>query len=224
MRPLLIVGRGDHARVMLEAARAAGHDPIGFLDPTPGESRAGTSTELPLLGDLELDLQWRGAHGDASFVVAIGDNEVRKRAYDRALGMGLRPETIVHPSATLLAGCTIGGGSQICAGVVVGVDARVGSNVIINTAATVDHDNDIGDHVSVGPGAHLAGRVLVGVGAQVGIGVSVREGMHIGAGSVVGAGAAVTRSVAPGVTVVGVPARPMGAAFPPPEESSSHGG
>ena len=40
-------------------------------------------------------------------------------------------------------------------------------------------------------------------------GAVVREGVSIGAGARVGAGAAVAAPVAAGITVVGVPARPM---------------
>jgi len=73
----------------------------------------------------------------------------------------------------------------------------------------VDHDCRIGDFVHLAPGVRLAGEVTVGEGALIGIGASVLPGVCIGAWDVVGAGAVVTEDVAPGVTVVGVPARPL---------------
>ena len=48
-------------------------------------------------------------------------------------------------------------------------------------------------------------------GASIGSGAVVAGGVRIGAGSLVGAGAVVTRDVAPGTTVVGVPAAPRAA-------------
>ena len=60
---------------------------------------------------------------------------------------------------------------------------------------------------TVGPGANLAGNVVVGKGTVIGMGANVLEGREIGEGAIVGAGAVVTRDVAPGAKVMGVPAR-----------------
>ena len=204
----MIVGSGDHARVMLEAIRATGGDPAGFVDFQPAAGPAG-GPGLEVVGDLIDDLAWMTRLPRARFVVAIGRNDVRAEAFQRALALGLEPLTVVHPTATLLGDCVVGPGSQICARAVVGVAARIGANVIINTAATVDHDNLVDDHASVGPGAHLAGRVTVGSGTHIGLGSSVREGITIGAWSLVASGAAVIRDVGDGARMAGVPARPM---------------
>lgn len=207
-RRLLIIGIGDHARVVLEALRASGREPTGFLRARRDD--AGTSpADLPVLGDLESADGWISEPAETSFLVAIGNNHARRMAFERAISLGLVPEAVVHPSATMLTGARIGGGTQICAQAIVGVDAVVGVNVIVNTAASIDHDNVIEDHASVGPGAHLAGRVTVGQCAHVGIGAAVREGIRIGVDSVVGAGAAVIRTVPDGTRVAGVPAQPL---------------
>jgi acetyltransferase-like isoleucine patch superfamily enzyme len=59
------------------------------------------------------------------------------------------------------------------------------------------------------PSANLSGNVTVEDGAFIGSGATILQGLTIGKGATVGAGAVVTRDVAPGLTVVGVPARPM---------------
>ncbi len=63
---------------------------------------------------------------------------------------------------------------------------------------------------------HCNGNVTVEDHAYIGAGAILRQGqpgqpLVIGRGAVVGMGAVVTRSVPPGVTVVGNPARPMAA-------------
>jgi len=208
--PLVIVGTGDHAHVILEALLAGGRTPSGFVEVDGAAVHGEHWCGMEVLGDLTAELGWRDERRPATFVVGIGDNVVRADAYDRALRAGLVPESVVHPTATLLGGCTIGAGSQICARAVVGVNATVGINSIVNTGATIDHDNVLGDHASVGPGAHLAGRVTVGSSTHVGIGASVNEGLAIGTHCLVAAGAAVVTDVPDGTRVAGVPARPMG--------------
>ena len=52
-------------------------------------------------------------------------------------------------------------------------------------------------------------RTAVGNRASIGSNASILCGVTIGDGALVGAGAVVTRDVAPGEIVTGVPARPM---------------
>ncbi len=53
------------------------------------------------------------------------------------------------------------------------------------------------------------GRVKIGNRCWIGAGAVILKDVELGDGCVVGARAVVTRSVPPGVTVVGVPARPV---------------
>ncbi len=206
---LVIVGAGDHGRVILELLRAAGEDPAGFVEPQAvPEAGARTVDGLAVLGDLEHESIWRGA-GARRFVVALGDNQARREAFDRCIALGLTPVAAIHPTATLLAGARVEAGGMVCAAAVIGVASVVEMNALVNTAASIDHDNRIEAHASVAPGAHLAGRVTVGQGAQVGIGASVREGVRIGDWALVAGGAMVIADVPAGARVAGVPARPM---------------
>src|SRR5438552_1531703 len=105
---------------------------------------------------------------------------------------------------------TPGGGTVMRRLVIVG--AVVAGNAIINTAASIDHDVRVELHAQVGPGCHLAGRVVVGEGAFLGTGAAVTPGRQIGAWATVGAGAVVIDDIAEGSKVGGVPARSLGQA------------
>lgn len=203
---LVIVGSGDHARVVVDVANAIGDPPVGYLSKEPAVYEL---PGVPRLGDLDSELAWLQTHRGANYVVAIGDNRIRAREYEHAASRGLRPVRLVHPTALLLGGANVGSGSQICAGAIVGVNADIRADVIVNTGAIVDHDVVVNQHAFIGPGARLAGRVVVENGAHVGIGAVVREGCTIGAWATVGAGAAVIADIPPGARVGGVPAKPL---------------
>lgn len=207
----MLVGAGDHGRVVADLARSAGWTVVGFVEPTAGPDDASRRVaELSILGSLEAPESWL-VEGLA-FACALGDNRRRAAAWERCRSLGLRPAALVHPTATLLGGASVEEGAQVCAGAIVGVDARVEADAILNTAATLDHDGRLSMHAQVGPGAHLAGRVTVDEGAFVGTGASVIPGCRIGAWSVVAAGATVIGDVGANTRVGGVPAKSLATA------------
>lgn len=202
---LLILGAGGHGQVVAEAlltAQNAPGDLLGFLDDDPaltGQTRLG----LPILGTLAA----LPVIPHEAVIIGIGDNRTRRRLYATLSAQGKTFITGCHRRAYVALGARLGPGTVVCAGAVVGTGATVGANAILNTGCTVDHHSAIGDHVHIAPGAHLGGEVTVGAGTLVGIGAVVLPGRRIGTNCVVAAGAVVTRDVADGAVVMGVPAR-----------------
>lgn len=200
--PVVVVGAGGHARVVVEALlpRAT----AGHLSPEPAaDSRLGAH----LGGDDAIPGLAGGGHAFAlglGFVDAAG---ATRRA--RLLGLLADAElvTVVHAAATVSPSACIGAGTFVAAAAVLGAGTRVGRGAIVNTGALVDHDCVIGDNVHVAPGVTLSGGVTVGANTLVGVGATVIQGVTIGSGVVVGAGAVVVSDLPDGVTAVGVPAR-----------------
>lgn len=202
---LVLVGAGGHAKVVLEAVRAAGlGEVVGLVDPAPN---AGPVLGAPVLGGDEVLPRLR-AEGVGA-VVALGGNALRERVGLRLREMGFALPAVVHPSALVSPSARVSEGAVVMARAVVGAETLVGELAIVNTGAVLDHDNRLGRAAHVAPGCALAGNVLVGDRALVGVGSAVRPGTRIGADAVVGAGSAVVREVPAGATVGGAPARPL---------------
>ncbi|HEU4322737.1 MAG TPA: NeuD/PglB/VioB family sugar acetyltransferase [Roseiflexaceae bacterium] len=205
------LGAGGHARVLIEILQ---QDPryelVGLLDRAPelaGERVLG----VPVLGDDAL-LPALRARGVAHFVVGVGstgDGSARRRVYEHALGLGLRPVSAIHPAAVVSPSAALGPGATLMALAAINAAAQLGEHVIVNTGSIVGHDCRLEAHVHIATGARLAGGVWVGEGAHVGIGAVVRQGIRIGAGALVGAGAVVVKDVRERTTVAGNPARPL---------------
>ncbi len=204
--PLLLIGAGGHAKVVIEAFRAiGGFDLVGLID---RRASAPPVLGVPILGD-ESRLAALREDGIAHGFVALGDNAQRARLGARLAALGFVQPAAIHPTAFVAPSARVAAGAIVMARAVLGTDSRAGCLVIVNTGAVVDHDGDLGEASHVGPGCALAGNVTLGTRALVGAGCAVRPGIRIGADAVVGAGSAVVKDVAPGATVAGTPARPI---------------
>ncbi|MBN2711314.1 MAG: acetyltransferase [Planctomycetes bacterium] len=208
-KTLLVFGVGGHGKVVAESAALEGRFSfIVFGDDYPNPSASPVVKERFLGNKQDVVQAFRdGLFG--SLIVAVGDNGIRQPMQEFFMGQGIPVETVCHPASVLAASVTVGVGSVVMAGAVVQPDAVVGCGVILNTNCSVDHDCSIADYVHCAPGSTLCGSVTVGEGTMIGAGATVIQGVRIGAHAVIGAGAVVTRDVADGLTVVGVPARPL---------------
>jgi acetyltransferase-like isoleucine patch superfamily enzyme len=142
---------------------------------------------------------------------------------DVKLGEGVKLSRFIN-----LYGCEIGDHTKIGAFVEIQKNARVGKNCKISSHTFVCEGVTIEDNVFVGhgvmfindrrPKASAGGRLQTEAdwlvvptrvcrGASIGSGAAILCGVTIGEEALVGAGAVVTRDVAAGATVAGVPAR-----------------
>lgn len=213
-RELVLIGGGEHARVVFDAARSQGYwSVVGFVDQKARK-------ELVALG-----LTWLGddaAAGDRlrarHCIIAVGGvgDTNRRQAIARAYeSLDVTWATVVHARAVVSDGAVLGPGVTVLAGAVVNPGARVGAHSIVNTGAIIEHDVALEPFVHVGPGAVVGGGTEIGMGAYIGLGASVRDHVRIGAGSVIGMGAVVIGFVPDRTVVVGVPARPIRTATEP---------
>ncbi len=208
---VLLWGGTGQAKVVRPILQGQGARVVAVIDDTP--DLPSPFPDVPIFrgkAGLRAFLDEQPAAG-LGFVVAIGNphGRIRLRLHDFLVEQGLTPVTVVHPTAWIEDNAEIGAGCQFMAGSLVLAEAKVGRQCIINTKASVDHEDVLEDGVEIGPGATLCGLVRCATNAWVCTGATVLPRIRIGADAVVGGGALVRQDVPAGVTVVGVPARPV---------------
>jgi UDP-3-O-[3-hydroxymyristoyl] glucosamine N-acyltransferase len=111
-------------------------------------------------------------------------------------------------------------GSNTC------VDRGALGNTYLRSGARIDnlvhiaHNADIGSHALVIAHAMIAGSATIGERAWIAPSAAIMNQLTVGAGAVVGLGAVVVKSVEPGATVVGNPAKPIAPRIPREGQSS----
>lgn len=142
--------------------------------------------------------------------VTIG-RDVRFVGFVNLYGCSIGDETFVGPFVEVQRGATIGSRCKIqshtfvCDGVHIGDGVFVGHGVMFLNDRLPRAVTETGE--LAGASDWTLEETFVRDGAAIGSGAVILPGITIGERALIGAGAVVTKDVAPGATVAGVPAR-----------------
>ncbi len=211
---LVVVGGGEHAAVVVDAAlsRPDTWRVAGYLAPMRSERLAAMDPAIEHLG---ADDAWAtdavandAATGGPQLVLGFGGG-IRPGDRERTVegfAAGTRWAAVIHAAATVSSSATVGAGAFVGPKAVVGPGATLGEHAIVNSGAIVEHDVVVGPYAHVAPGAVIGGGAQIGRGAFIGLGARVRDHVTVGDRVVVGMGAAVVGDVAADRMVLGLPA------------------
>lgn len=212
MQQIAIYGSGGFGREaawLIEACNDSDprFDIVGFIDDDV-TLHGSIVNGLRVFGLAEVADKFPGAE----VVAALGSPRQRQGIVERAGALGFQFPSLVHPRVERSRWMEIGVGTIVFAGSILSTNVRLGNFVQVNPGCTIAHDAILDDYASLAPGVHISGFVHLGSRAYVGTGAVIINGspakpLTVGDDAVIGAGACVTKSVAAGVTVVGVPAR-----------------
>lgn len=193
MKSIIIIGAGGFGREVAWIAETAGFEVKGFCDD------AQVKTVRTFLGTIENAAQ---NISDASFIVAVGNNNARKALFQRAVNAGWTPASVISTTAIIAPDAIIGKGVFIGHNAIISVCSVIGDGVIINNSAGIGHDVKIGDFAQICPAATISGGCEIGESALLGTNACVIPLKKIGLGATLGAGAVAIRDVNDGESLV----------------------
>ncbi len=206
---MLIVGAGGLAKEVLEIF----HEKIMpgqlfFYDDVNADNKGLWYGQFSILKNMsEVKALFKN---DNSFVVAVGQPSARKMLHEKFIVAGGKPVSAISSYATIgHYGTEVQAGTIVMAGTVITNDVKIGEGTLINPNCVISHDTTIGAFCEISPGVKITGACNIGESASIGTGAIILPKVKLGNHVTVGAGAVVTKDVAEGLTVVGIPAKPL---------------
>jgi acetyltransferase EpsM len=158
MKKLIIIGAGNHAKVVLDIVRTINeYQVVGF-------AADGCSVGSKVFGNYSVKsnclLSELTLNKDIYFVVAIGDNKARRLFFENAITK-FSAATLIHPSVVLGSNVTVQGGSVILPLAFVNTDSFIGENSIVGAGVLIDHDVKISSHSHLRMGTKVNSKVIL---------------------------------------------------------------
>ncbi len=213
MRDLVIIGAGGFAReVAFLVADINRVQPewnlLGYVDREANK----VGVQLGAYSIIDTEDYFEKSQKDVYAVIGIGAPDIISSVAERLKRFPhVKFPNLIHPSVIRdTERVSFGEGNIVCAGNIFTTDINVGSFNILNLSCTFGHDATIGDCNVINPGVNVSGGVVIEERCLLGTGATILQNRRISAGAIVGAGAVVAKDVEAGVTVVGIPAKPLG--------------
>ena len=193
-KPIILLGGGGHASVLIEILILTNSTILGIVDP---QLQKGILINgIPVLGNDDIVLDY--SKQEVRLVNGLGPkvkSSSREQLSNKFINLGYEFSTLIHPNAYVSKSSTIEEGSQIMAGAIIQTKALVGKLSVINSGAIIEHDCRIGEHNHIAPGAVLCGGVCTESGVFIGSGAVVLENLRIKSHSTIAAGSTLRKNL-----------------------------
>lgn len=197
MKNLIIFGSGDHAKVLFwELIDSKKYKILGFFDDTKIKEKTlliYRNKNYRLFTNYSKIKNISKLYG----LIGIGTGKLRKKVLIKTKKANLKitwdkflsKNCIIKKNVSLKEGCMILSGSHINA------NSSIGKHVLVNSSCNIEHDNVIGDFVTLSPCVVTAGNINIGEGSYIGLGSKILNNIKIEKEVLVGAGSLVNQNL-----------------------------
>lgn len=193
-KPIILLGGGAHAKVVIDALRNSNRNIIGLTD--PNLAKGSEYFGVKVLGEDEAVFKYSAE--EVMLVNSVGsiiNNNLRFDLDKLMKKNGYKFTQVIHPSVVIAHDVKIEQGAQIMAGVIIQPGVCIGESSIINSGVIVEHDCIISDNCHLAPGVTLSGNVKVGERTHIGTGTSVIQDIIIAKNCLIAAGSVIYKDI-----------------------------
>lgn len=194
-KPVLVLGAGGHAAVLIDILRQLNHNIVGLV-----------AKDKPANKSVFAGIPYYGSDDDVLFfdksevllvnaVGALPGQPLRALLRQRFKQAGYRFMTVVSPHAIVSEFASLAAGVQVMPGAIINANSFVGEGTIVNTGAIIEHDCIIGADNHIAPGVTLSGSVNTGDRVHIGTGACVIQNISIAADTLIAAGATLNKTI-----------------------------
>lgn len=198
-----IIGYNGHAYVVAESYISKGNTLEYYTNLLKVENNP---FNLAYLG-CETDPNFRGWDMRLSFILGVGDNNLRYKVAQLLISKSQKIESVIDPNSIISESANIGVGVFASKGVLVNAFSKIGDFTILNTGCIIEHECIISKAVHIAPGAVIAGNVKIGKRSFIGANSVIKQGVEIGDDVIIGAGSVIIKNIRSNTKIVGNPGR-----------------
>lgn len=205
---IIILGRGGHAKVVIDMIEEGGfYNIIGVTDVKQNDDT--DFFGYPILGndDVLPDFFKKGVRNAAIGIGGFTDNNLRKKIFNLAKSVGFNLPPIIHSSAIISKRATIGEGTIVKRGVIIDTDVTIGVNNILEIGAIVGHESRVGNHTLLSANVMISAYNLIDDESFFAVASTIVSGAKVCTGAIIGAGAVVVNDITEPGLYLGVPAK-----------------
>lgn len=200
MKPVVIFGTGDYARVACVTIEAESERRVEAF--TVHEQYVPDGGRLLERAVVAFDNILETHPPDRfDMLVAMGFGRVNKsraEVVDTARGLGYHLITHVSPHATIAPSASIGENTFVFENNVIQPFVKIGDDVVLWSGNHIGHDSIIEDHCFVASHVVVSGNVRIGHHTFIGVNATIRDGIVVAPHGIIGAGALVMKDTAEG--------------------------
>jgi len=199
-KTVAVIGAGGHSRSLINLLELNKIEITGVYDDSYKPFKKELINSYCILGKV------RDIPNKSTVVLAIGDNEKRRRAFLK-FKKRIFQKDLIHPRAVIEKRVITYGFNQVFSGVYLNSNVVMGYNNILNTNSILEHEVNIGNHNHISVNVVLCGRVRIGDHCFIGAGAVIIDGIKICNNVTIGANAVVVQDIETAGVYVGNPVK-----------------
>lgn len=196
LKPLIVIGGGGHASVLLDILLSDGKNVIAYISPEPAANKKLFKGLIHFSHDSDIE---KYAPNEVLLINGIGHmpkSNQRLTIYKALSDKGYKFTSVIAKSAIISEYALIAEDAQVLTRAIIHAGASIGNNTIINTSVIVEHDSEIKEHVHLAPNVTICGNSVINSQSFIGASATVIQGIEIGQYCVVGAGVTLLQNMA----------------------------